>query len=55
MTLWIAAHQGDLSSCKFGGHSHSGSRDIIIFVCHVTMQDHVIKALCDFMVRSLLR
>ena len=37
---------------KFGGHRHSGSRDIIVFVCHVTLQDDVIKALNDFMVRS---
>ena len=33
---------------KFGGHGHCGSGDIIILVCHVTLQDHVIKGLCDF-------
>ena len=30
-------------SAKFGGHRHSGSGDIIVFVCHLTLQDHVIK------------
>ena len=24
---------------KFGGHRHSGSRDILVFVCHMTLQD----------------
>ena len=41
-----------LYSTKVSGHKHSGSRDIIIFVCHVTLQDHVIRGLCNFMVRS---
>ena len=27
-------------SIKFGGHRHSGGRNIMIFVCHVTLQDH---------------
>ena len=40
---------------KFGGHRHSGGRDITIFVCEVTLQDHIIRALCDFMVRIPLR
>ena len=34
---------------KSGGHKHSGSRDIVVFFCHVTLK---IKALYDFMVRS---
>ena len=29
-------------STKFGGHRHCGSRDIMIFVCYVTSQNHVI-------------
>ena len=37
---------------KFGGHRHSGSGDVIVFVYHVILQDHLIKALCDFMVWS---
>ena len=27
----------------------------MIFVCHVTLQDHVIKGSCDFINRSLSR
>ena len=40
---------------KFGGHKHSGSGVIMSFVCYMTLQDHVISAFCDFMVRSLSR
>ena len=36
-----------------GGHKHSGSGDTIVFVCHVTLEDHVIKASHDFMGRSV--
>ena len=28
---------------KFGGHRHCGSEDVLILVCHVISQDHVIK------------
>ena len=28
---------------KFGGHTHSGSEDIMILVDHVILQDQVIK------------
>ena len=27
----------------------------MVFVCHVTLQDHMIKALYNFMIRSLSR
>ena len=30
-------------SATFGGHSHSGSEVIMNLVCHVILQDHVIK------------
>ena len=30
---------------KFGGDSHCGSGDIMILVCYVILQDHVIKGL----------
>ena len=40
---------------RFGGHRHSGSRDILVFFCHVTLPDPEIKTLNDFMVRGLLR
>ena len=34
---------------KFGGHSHSGSGVIRNLVCHVILQDHMIKGSCDSM------
>ena len=37
---------------KFGGHRHCSSGDIMVFVYHVTLKDHVIKALNEFMVSS---
>lgn len=33
---------------KFSGHRHSGSRDIMFLVCHVIVQDDVIKGSCDY-------
>ena len=38
---------------KFGGYRDSGSGDIMVFVCHVNLQDHVIKLFYDFLVKSL--
>ena len=37
-----------MSNSPFGVHKQSGRRDIMIFVCDVTLQDHVIKGSCDF-------
>ena len=37
-------------SVKFGGHRHSGSGDIMVFNYHVTLQDHMIKELFEFMI-----
>ena len=55
MATWSEGHAmlciGTCQS-KFGGQRNSGIRDIIIFVCQVTFQDHVIKAFYDFIVRS---
>ena len=39
----------------FGSYRQSGVGDVMVFVCHVTLQDNVIKALYDFMVRSSSR
>ena len=39
---------------RFDCHRHCGSKDIMILVCKVILQDHVIKRLCDFMGRSSL-
>ena len=33
---------------KFGGHSHSGSGVIRNLVCHVVLQDDVVKGSCDY-------
>ena len=40
---------------KFDGHRYSSSGDIMVFVSLVTLQDHVIKVLNDFMSKSSLR
>ena len=53
--IWLCGYkliEVSYHPAKFGGHRHSGSRDIMIFVCHVTLQDHAVKTLYDFMVRS---
>ena len=39
---------------KFGDDRHTGRGDIIVFVCNVILQDSVIQALNDFMVRRPL-
>ena len=39
-------------TAKFGGYSYSGTGEIMTVVGHVTLQDHVIKPLNDFMARS---
>ena len=52
MTLEVDVHQGKfVNSVNFGRHELSGSGDIMDFLCHVTLQDHVIKALNELMVR----
>ena len=33
---------------KFLGHSHYGSGDVMVLICHVITQDHVITGSCDF-------
>ena len=38
----------------FGGHKHSGSGDIMVSVCHVILQEHVIKGSFDFIGESSL-
>ena len=40
-------------SAKTGCHRHPCQRYMMVFVCHVTLQDHMIKALYDFMITSL--
>ena len=48
LASFMAVHQ-------FGGHRHSGSRDIIILGCHVIAQDHEIEGSCYFLGRSISR
>ena len=52
MTLWVGAHEGKFHFAKFTGHRHFGSRDIMVFICHLTLQDHMIIALYDFKFKS---
>ena len=33
---------------KFGGHKDCGGEDIMILVCHVILENHVIKMSCEF-------
>ena len=53
MALVCHVTSSSYHSAKFGGHRHCGSGDISL-VCHAILRDQVIKASCDFMVRSLL-
>ena len=55
VTLWAGAYKVSQHHVKFGGHKHIASREINVFVYHVTLQDHVIKPLCGFLVWSTLR
>ena len=34
---------------KFVGHGNCGNGDIMVSVCHVILQDRVVKRSCDFM------
>ena len=34
-------------SAKFSGHTYCGCDGVMLLVCHVNLQDHVIKRLCD--------
>ena len=42
-------------SFRFGGHGHYGSGDIIVLVCHVILQVHVIKVSCNYKGKSSSR
>ena len=42
MTLWLGAPPS-MSPSNFGGHRHCRSKDIIILICQVILQNHVIK------------
>ena len=56
VTLWVGAPiVRSHHPAKFGGQRHCGSRYKMVLVCHVILQDHVIKGLCDFMGSSQSR
>ena len=40
--MWLNGQEGNYPA-KFGGHRQCGSGDIMVLVCHVISQDHVIK------------
>ena len=46
---------------NFSGNAHCGSRDILVLVCqvilenHLTLEDHMIKGSSRFIARSLLK
>ena len=48
VTSLTGAHQGKLSTCQIWWPKISGIVDIMAFICYKTLQDHVIKALNDF-------
>ena len=52
VALWEGALKVSYHVYKFGGHRHCGSGDIMVFICHVTLQDYMIKRSCDFIEKS---
>ena len=50
MTLWVVT--ASYHHAKFGGYELSGNIYTMVFVCHMALQDHVIKVLYAFMERS---
>ena len=53
--IWLYRQQSikvNYHPAAFGGHRYCGSGYMMILVCHVILQDHVIKRSCDFMDRS---
>ena len=41
--------KGSYHPAKVGGHSHFGIEVIMNLVCHVILQDHVMKVSCEFL------
>lgn len=37
---------------QFSGHRHHDSKDILVLICHMILQQHTIKSPCKFMDRS---
>ena len=49
MIAWVGAYLSQFYQEKFGGDNHPGSEVILVLVCDVISEDHVIKGLCGFM------
>ena len=39
-------------STRFGNHSHCDGGDVIISICHVISQGHLVKRSCNFISRG---
>ena len=48
MTLSVVGPQGRSLLYKFGDNRQCGSGDVMVLVCHLILQDHVIEGSCDF-------
>ena len=49
MTITKGAPQVSHDATKFGGHRYCHIGDIMLLVCHVILQDHMIEGLSNFM------
>ena len=57
MVLWIYKSEPVKVSyhpVTFGGYKHSGSRYVMVLVCHVISEDQVITRSCNFMGEGVL-
>ena len=50
--MW--ALHGKLRPAKLSDHKHCGSRDIMLLVCPMTSQDHVVKGWRDFIGETMV-
>ena len=49
--IWLYGQERikvDYVPAKFGDHRHSDSGDIMVLICHIISQDHLIKGSWDF-------
>ena len=55
MNLWFGTLKVNYLPGKFDGHKLCRSGDIIVLVCHVISQDHMMKQACNTTGKSPLR
>ena len=48
MTLQVEGYEGTSTPYQVGSHRHCGSGDIIL-VCHMILNNHMVKESCEFM------